>query len=216
MAQGNSRILGWRIYPVGRMERCSAAPLCAIDRGYVARTACDGCARGAWTARYTGVGASGRHPRPRKGLRPPRHRSCHRQDDLFSCPGERTTGAYGCAVGIAGRGARHDRSPDSPAHSRDARQPRYRSTETTGQGAAGGASRSVTRRDEYPVRRWRGSKIALFQKAKPFVSGGRVYELLQVCHWSQKRGDWFQLFRVTTFSFGFLKSPSRSDGRLAV
>ena len=97
-------------------------------------------------ARYTGAGASGRHPRPRKGLRPPRHRSRHRQDDLFSCPGERTTGAYGCAVGTAGRGARHDRSPDSPAHSRDAREPRYRSTETTGQGAAGGVSRAVTRR----------------------------------------------------------------------
>ena len=31
------------------MERCSAAPPCAIDRGYVARTACDGCARGART-----------------------------------------------------------------------------------------------------------------------------------------------------------------------
>jgi hypothetical protein len=46
------------------------------------------------TARYTGDGASGRHPRPRKGLRPPRHRSCHCQDDLFSCPGERTTGAF--------------------------------------------------------------------------------------------------------------------------
>src|SRR5262245_46672760 len=30
-------------------------------------------------ARYTGAGASGRHPRPRKGLRPPRHRSCRRQ-----------------------------------------------------------------------------------------------------------------------------------------
>jgi len=29
--------------------------------------------------RYTGAGASGRHPRPRKGLRPPRHRSCRRQ-----------------------------------------------------------------------------------------------------------------------------------------
>ena len=26
MAQGNSRIRGWRIYPVGRMEWCSVAP----------------------------------------------------------------------------------------------------------------------------------------------------------------------------------------------
>jgi ankyrin repeat protein len=60
------------------------------------------------------------------------------QDDLFSRPGERTTGVYGCAVGVAGRGARHDRLPDSPAHSRDAREPRHRSIEATGQGTAGG------------------------------------------------------------------------------
>ena len=31
--------------------------------------------KAARSARYTGAGASGRHPRPRKGLRPPRHRS---------------------------------------------------------------------------------------------------------------------------------------------
>src|SRR5262245_32138766 len=52
---------------------------------------------------YTGAGASGRHPRPREGLRPPRHRSGQYQDDLFSCPGERTTGAYGRAVARPGK-----------------------------------------------------------------------------------------------------------------
>ena len=121
-----------RIYPVGRMERCSAGQparpiaVCCSD---CMRRLRKRCAR---PARYTGAGASRRHPRPRKGLRPPRHRFRRRQDDLFSCPGERTTGAQGCAVGTAGRGARHDRSPDAPAHSRDAREPRYRSTEATG------------------------------------------------------------------------------------
>ena len=127
--RSDHRVDPWRLI-AGSVSRTDAAPTQKAHR----------------PARYTGAGASGRHPRPRKGLRPPRHRSCHRQDDLFSCPGERTTGAYGCAVGTAGRGARHDRSPDSPAHSRDARDPRHRSTEATGQGAAGGVSRSVTRR----------------------------------------------------------------------
>lgn len=125
MAQGNSRIPYWRIYPVGRMERCTAAHPARWIAGMLLGLHATAAQEVDGPARYTGVGVSGRHPRPRKGLRPPRHRSRHHQDDLFSCPGERTTGAYGCAVGIAGRGARHDRSPDSPAHSRDARQPRY-------------------------------------------------------------------------------------------
>src|SRR5205814_8210332 len=100
-------------------------------------------------ARYTDAGAFGASPTSaERTASTPNIGFCHRHDDLFSCPGERTTGAYGCAVGTAGRGARHDRSPDSPAHSRDARVPRHRSTETPGRGAARGVPRSVTRRGD--------------------------------------------------------------------
>jgi hypothetical protein len=49
-----------------------------LSAGNLARTACSAYARAHGPARYTGAGASGRHPRPRKGLRPARHRSCLR------------------------------------------------------------------------------------------------------------------------------------------
>lgn len=75
------------------------------------------------STRYTDPGSSGRYPRPRKGRRQPRHRFCHRQEELFSCSGERTTAAHGCAVGTD-----LERSSSRPftgqtADSRDAQYP---------------------------------------------------------------------------------------------